>query len=318
MKKKIKLGYLGSGPISNFHIPALRRNNFRVISLFSKKNSNRINDFSAKFNLPKPSKDLNDFIEKSKEAECFVIAIKTEFTPRILKKIMSLNKPILVEKPGAINSKELKILKKNRNKKIFFAYNRRFYNSVAEAHKFINLHNCTLTNVKIPDSISTWHQFRINGCHVIDLLFFLFGNLKLLNVYSTKNNNRNGVSFFARSQRGHLISVLLNWGSPDNFEISINANKKKFELKPIEIGKYYEKLKIIQPTKKIPLRMYIPEAKLIYSPKKNFNIKPGFLEQYKEFFNYVKYKKVKKLCDLNQAIRVLEFIEKVIKLASKK
>ena len=34
--KKIKLGYIGSGPISNFHIPALRRNNFKVLSLFSR------------------------------------------------------------------------------------------------------------------------------------------------------------------------------------------------------------------------------------------------------------------------------------------
>lgn len=315
--KKIKLGYIGSGPISNFHIPALRRNNFKVLSLFSRQNSTRISDFSKKFKLPKPSLNLKDFITKSKEVDCFVIAIKTEFTQSLLKKIMSLNKPILVEKPGAIYSKDLKILKKNKNKKLFFAYNRRFYYSVSQALKFVNNHNYTLTNVKIPDSINTWHQFRINGCHVIDLLFFLFGDLKLLNVYSTKNKNKNGIMFSARSKKDHLISVLLNWGSPDNFEISINADKKKFELKPIEIGKYYENLKIIQPTKKIPLRMYTPETKFTFSPKRNFNIKPGFSEQYKEFYDYIKGKKIKKLCTLNQAIRVLEFIEKIIKLAKK-
>jgi len=318
MIKKIKAAYLGSGPISHFHIPALKKANFKIISVFSRKNSSRLKEFAFKFSLPKPSYDLLSFINDSKEADCFVVAIKTEFTPKILKILMKLNKPIFVEKPGALKSKDLINLKKIKNNKVFFAYNRRFYNAAEQAFNFIQKNTSTNTIVKIPDSTRTWHQFKINGCHVIDLLFFLYGKLKLLNVYPTKNIKKTGVSFVMRSRRGDVISVLLNWGSPDNFEISINGDKKKFELKPIEIGSYYEKMEIIEPSKKIPLRLYKPKVKYVYAPKKNFNIKPGFLEQYKEFYNYlIKKQKSKKLCGLNEAIRDLEIIEKIIK-ASKK
>lgn len=315
MKKKIKVAYFGSGPISHFHIPALKKTNFQVVSLFSRKNSLRLNDFATKFNLPRPASDLKNFIKSSKKAECFVIAIKTEVTPKILNILMKFKKPILVEKPGAINSKDLINLKKIKNDKVFFAYNRRFYDSVKHASKFIQKNISTNTYVKIPDSIRTWHQFKINGCHVIDLLYFLFGRLRLLNVYSSKNIKKNGICFVIRSFRGDIISVLLNWGSPDNFEISINSDKKKFELKPIEIGNYYEKMEIISPTKKFPLRMYKPKIKSTYAPKKNFDIKPGFLEQYREFYNYMIYKKKNRLCGLNEAIEDLTLIEEIIKKA---
>ena len=318
MKNKIKTGYIGSGPISHFHIPALKKANFQIVSLFSRKNSLRLKEFSNKFNLPNPSYDFKNFIKDSKQVDCIVVAIKTDFTSQILKPLMKLNKPIFVEKPGALKSKDLVSLKKIQNNKVFFAYNRRFYNAVGQASNFIWENDSTNTIVKIPDSIRTWHQFIINGCHIIDLLFFLYGELKLLNVYPTKNIKKTGIAFVMRSHRGDLITTLLNWGSPDNFEISVNADKKKFELKPIEIGSYYEKMEIIEPSKKIPLRLYKPKVKYIYTPSKNFNIKPGFFEQYEEFYNYLtKKQKSKKLCDLNQAIRNLKMIEAIIKRSKK-
>ena len=219
---------------------------------------------------------MQSFIKDSKKADCFIVAIKTDFTPKILRILMKFKKPMFVEKPGALRSKDLINLKKIKNNKIFFAYNRRFYNATAQAQNFIKKNTSTNTIVKIPDSIRTWHQFKINGCHVIDLLFFLYGKLKLLNVYPTKDIKKTGVAFVIRSKRGDIISVLLNWGSPDNFEISINGDKRKFELKPIEIGSYYEKMEITQPTKKIPLRLYKPKVKNIYSPKKILKLNLDF------------------------------------------
>ena len=50
--KKIKIAYLGSGPISNFHVPALKKVGFEIITLFSKKNSKRALKFSKIHKLP--------------------------------------------------------------------------------------------------------------------------------------------------------------------------------------------------------------------------------------------------------------------------
>ena len=76
MKKKIKAAYIGSGPISHFHIPAIKKANFEIISVFSRKNSPRLKDFASKFSLPKPSYDLQSFIKDSKKADCFMLLSK--------------------------------------------------------------------------------------------------------------------------------------------------------------------------------------------------------------------------------------------------
>jgi len=306
--KKLKLAYLGSGPISNFHLPALKKVGFEVITIFTRKNSVRSYNFSKTHNLPVPELNFSDFLEKAKYADAFVIAIKTEFVPKNLRIIAKFNKPVLVEKPGALYFKDLNNLK---NKKIYFAYNRRFYKGVEEAKKFIEKNPNTLTTINYPDTIKTKHQFIINGCHIIDLLFYLFSDFKILNCYKVKN--KNGFIVVLKTKKLDLLNLLVNWGSPDNFSISINSNNKRFELKPLEVGYLYNKMQIIQPTKKYPLRSYKPEIEKEFLPR-NFKFKPGFIEQYSEFKKVVKNKvKSKKLCDLKSAIKNLKMINQILK-----
>ena len=65
--KKLKLAYLGSGPISNFHLPALKKVGFEVITLFTRKNSIRSYNFSKTHNLPVPELNFSDFLKKAEE-----------------------------------------------------------------------------------------------------------------------------------------------------------------------------------------------------------------------------------------------------------
>ena len=46
---KIKIGYIGSGPISYFHIPALKKAGFEIVTFFSRKNSINAKKISSKF-----------------------------------------------------------------------------------------------------------------------------------------------------------------------------------------------------------------------------------------------------------------------------
>lgn len=306
--KKIKLAYLGSGPISNFHVPALKKVGFEIITLFSKKSSKRALKFSKMHKLPEPEKDFSDFLNKIKLVDAIVIAIKTEFVPKHLKVLSKFNKPILVEKPGGLHFKDLSNLK---NDKIYFAYNRRFYNGVEQAQKFIEKNTCSLTQVNYPDTIKTKHQFIINGCHIIDLLIYLYTDLKILKVFKSKKNN--GFIVIFKTPKNDIINFFANWGSPDNFSISINSNNKRFELKPLEVGYLYDEMEIVQPTKKYPLRSYRPKAKIQFLPK-NFNFKPGFIEQYTDFKKIVKNNyKSKNLCNLDGAIKNLKIISKILK-----
>jgi predicted dehydrogenase len=311
-RRNIKLGYIGSGPISNFHIPAIKQLGFKI-ELFYSRNFDKAYKFSKDHKIIIPVKTFEDFIDKSKNLDGIVLSIKTDATFGYLKKLCKLGKPIFVEKPGALKSIDLKKIKKITNSKIYFLYNRRFYSSIKQGKNFVNSSKQCFTSVKIPDSIKTIHQFIINGCHVIDILLFYFGDLSVLKSYKLKKNI--GYYFLLKSKKQHLVSCLLNWGSPQNFEINIfNEKNERLELRPLETSFFYNKMKQINPTKENPIRSYVP--KLIKKKTTIFSgmkFKPGFIEQYSEVIDIIKKKKKNyTLCNLDSAIKVLSLIEMII------
>ena len=311
--KRIKLGYIGSGPISNFHVPAIQKLGFKI-ELFYSRNFNRALEFSKIHKITSPEKTFKNFQQKIKNLDAIVLSIKTDATPKYLKKLCKLKIPIFVEKPGALNAKELKKIQKATNSKIYFLYNRRFYNSINEGKIFIESSSNCFTSVKIPDSIKTIKQFIINGCHVIDILLYYFGDLKVINSYKLKKNM--GFYFLLKSNNNDLISCLLNWGSPQNFEIDIiNEQNQRLLLKPLETSFYFEKMKKIEPTKKHPIRSYIPNLiKKKSTIFEGMRYKPGFIEQYKEVKQIILNKNKKtNLCNLEQSIKVLNIIENILK-----
>jgi predicted dehydrogenase len=224
----MRLGYIGSGPISNFHIPALKKVGLKV-SLFYSRNFNKAYNFSKVNKIIPPEKSFTDFLNKSEVVDAFVLSIKTDVTAKYLEKLCKLNKPIFVEKPGSLNSKDLKKIKKKTNSKIYFLYNRRFYYSILEGKKFIDSSKKCFVSAKIPDTVKTTHQFVTNGCHIIDILFFYFSELSVVNSYKLKNNI--GYYFLLKSKKNDMISCLLNWGSPQNFEINICNEKNAISFK---------------------------------------------------------------------------------------
>jgi len=311
--KKIQIGYIGSGPISNFHIPALKKAGFEV-RLFYSRNYIKACNFSKVNKIIFPEKSFKDFLNKSKNLDAFILSIKSEVTAKYLMRLCQINKPIFVEKPGSLKSVDLIKIKKKRKSKIFFLYNRRFYPSIIEGKKFIDSSKQCFVNVKIPDTIKTLHWFISNGSHIIDLLIFYFKDLKVVNSYKLKKNI--GYYFLLKSKNNDMISCLLNWGSPQNFEVDIcNEKNLRLEIKPIESAYLFDKMKKIEPTKEHPIRSYIPKlVKKKLTVYKGMKYKPGFLEQYKEIKKIIQSdKKDHRICTLDEAIKVLHLIETIIK-----
>ena len=315
--KNLKLGYIGSGPISDFHIPAIKKLGFKV-NLFYSRNYNKALDFSKKHKILIPEKSFKKFLFKTKNVDAIILSIKADVTSKYLEKLCMINKPIFVEKPGALNSNDLKRIKKIANSKIYFLYNRRFYGSIKEGKKFISSSNQCFTSVKIPDSIKTIKQFYINGCHILDILLYYYNDLKLLKSYKLKN--KLGYYFILSSKKNDLISCLLNWGSPQNFEINIiNDKNERLELRPLESFFIYKGMQRIEPTKKYPIRSYIP--KLIKKKSiifQGMKYKPGFIEQYMQIKKLIMNKNTNYIFpDIDGAIKVLNLIEAIIKKAKK-
>lgn len=162
-------------------------------------------------------------------------------------------KRILIEKPGALSSKELKnieLLARKADSKIYIAYNRRFYHSVQKAKKIIDEDGGALSchfdftewetsvlesglNSKV---ISKW--FFANSTHVLDTVFFIIGTPSEIKFFGEKKLKwHEGNSTYVGSgisKKGTPFSFHSNWASPGRWNIEIMTLNYKIILCPTE------------------------------------------------------------------------------------
>jgi predicted dehydrogenase len=314
LKKKIlNLAYVGTSKISEFHIPALRKAGFKISSVSSRKNSINISTFAKKLNIQNIIYDWKDLLKNTNEYDAIMIAIDTKATVGVLEKIIKTKKPIMVEKPIALKSNTISRLLIKDPKNIFVAYNRRQYHSTQFAKKFIDLKPHVHANVFLPEV--NHNNLYQNGCHVIDLMNYLFKNIYLkYNVPIIFGKKLFGFTSFFQTNRGDTINLISNWRSPSNFKIEIIYKDEKVEMSPIEKAYFYKGLEIIEPNKNNTIRKYTPKL-ISKSKEEEFEkiFKPGFYQQAKLFYDFVKTgKKDERLCTLDQSKKVIEIIEQVV------
>jgi predicted dehydrogenase len=309
----LNLAYIGTGPISEFHIPALRKVGFNISSVSSRENSENIQKFAQKFNIKNIIPNWHELLDITDSYDAIMLAVDIDATFEILNKLIDIDKPILVEKSVSIKSKEIAKLIQKNNKKVFVAYNRRHYTSTAWAKNFIE----SKSNVSATFFIPEMHHlnFYYNSSHIIDLMNYFFNDLQL--DYTNDfiiGKKLSGFTAVFKTKRGDVINLISNWNAPSNFEIEIIHQDEKIDLLPIEKAYFYKGMQIIEPTTEDPIRKYVP--KLIKESKEDKieeNFKPGFYKQARAFYNYVKSNQYdERMCTLKQAKENIEIIEKVL------
>ena len=133
----MEVGYIGSSPISNFHIPALKKNGFKISAIGTTKNSQTSKAIAEKYRL------IDQFCHNgweevlNNDLDAYVICVNVKFTLGILEKALETGKPIFVEKPINYEYKSLEKIRNHKNiKNIFVGYNRRFYKTTNELKVF--------------------------------------------------------------------------------------------------------------------------------------------------------------------------------------
>ena len=179
----IKIGIIGCGNISKFHIPALQKVGFSIVAISGRDGSeNKLEKFSKNNNLTN-SKIFSSSLEliHSNIWDALLVCCPTENSLEYLNIACKYKKPILVEKPINYQSDKLFPLLKYKNIKV--AFNRRFYESVKFAKKFYDENNISLIKVSIPEKnseIIDIEKFPIsiyeNSIHMFDLLNFITNN----------------------------------------------------------------------------------------------------------------------------------------------
>lgn len=162
-------------------------------------------------------------------------------------------KKILVEKPGAMNVEQFKILQnlaEEKNANIFIAYNRRFYSSTLKAQEFIEQDggvtsfNFEFTEwshiiapIKKAEGVKEkW--FLANSTHVVDMAFYLGGFPKEISSFSSGGVEWHPASSVFSgagvSEQNALFSYQANWESAGRWSVEVLTKEHRFIFRPME------------------------------------------------------------------------------------
>jgi predicted dehydrogenase len=200
-------------------------------------------------------------LENSKAPKQAIVAVGVEHLARVTSElIIAGTSQILIEKPGGINTKEIRELCQTVARHgtiVYVAYNRRFYTSTAMARELISKDggatSCIFEFtewshviaplVKGPGVKEAW--FLANSTHVVDLAFHLCGFPKDWVAW-----HAGGLDWHPASARfcgsgitdsDVLFSYHADWGAPGRWGIEVLTCKHRFLLKPMEQLKIIEK-----------------------------------------------------------------------------
>lgn len=222
-------------------------------------------------------------------------------------------KEILVEKPGGLDNKDIKLVAKsakNKKTKVFVAYNRRFYASVQKALEIIKKEGISSFNFdftersyiveKLPQSDRIKKEwFLQNSTHVIDMAFFLGGWPKKL--YSLKAGklkwHPSGSKYVGAgtTDRNAIFSYHANWESAGRWSLEVITSKSKLIFRPLEklqIQRYGE--------------MAVQDVQI--DDQLDIKFKPGLYNQVKSFFE-----DKKKLSTIEEQVKHLKYFTKINK-----
>tara|TARA_B100000886_G_scaffold243238_1_gene170842 strand:- start:3356 stop:4303 length:948 start_codon:yes stop_codon:yes gene_type:complete len=308
----MNLGYIGSGPISNFHIPAIKNNGFNIAAIGSRKSSSRCELFAKKQNLTNVFCKYGWEEVLSKDLDAYAICIDVEATITVLEQALATRKPIFVEKPINTNpNKLIKYLNDPNIDNVFVGFNRRFYETVNIVKNICCKAKGGTIYLNMPDSEYGFKRFINNGCHMIDILRFLVGEFEIIGKTKKINTDFRDMGSFSALCKNEKWDILINAHSqiPANFSITINTDKSVYELKPIEKLSHYHGIDILEPTKEEPIRKYIPHLKKSYIEGTKF--KPGFDSMYRNFRLFVEGKS-SSFCDFKDAYCTLNLCWELI------
>jgi len=300
-----KILFIGSSNIIEEHIKVAFKVGLKLYSINStRQNSRNQKKIEKKYNFEKKFSSWKDAVNfaGNKKNISFLIAARIKDSESILKHCCKYNNKIFIEKPVTLN-KKLANQKKHNN--IFFGYNRIFFNLVNKIKKYnFNRYYC---NVII--SFKNDSNIRNNISHIISILLYLFGNLKLTFIIKNKRNK----TIILKDKKKNIIIINLIETSSDNYSINIIKKDIHFLIKPLEILYIYKKLKFVN-FQKNPKKLFV---KLMLKSKSNEfyfnNFKPGFLNQMKTFKKFIKNRNFKIYNNFNFANRVTKICYKIIK-----
>ena len=209
-----------------------------------------------------------------------------------------------------------------KNSQVFVAYNRRFYSSINQLKLKLIDNQFQLARFNISElswdscaSLEKQHESVLeNSVHSLDLVNYLFGYCRIVSLIKNMNKeNLHSILVILKNNEEKLVEIVISFGLPVNTSIEVWFSDHVVACKPIEDFSEFAGMKMLQPDEFTTYKRYIPEKLGNWEISTSDSLyKPGFLEQYKEFFSVVAGNSSKKLANLTDAKMVLELATKII------
>lgn len=264
MDKKIKIGIIGTGSISNTHLQAYRKNPNVELYAFCDINEERLNTMAEKYGVTRTFTDMHEMLKLEEIDAVSVCTWNSQHAPCTIA-ALNAGKHVLCEKPMATSAKEAREMNaaaEKNGKLLMIGFVRRFGNDCAILQDFIDngyfgdLYYAKATYLRRKGNPGGWFGDKSRsgggplidlGVHVIDLVRYLFGNPKPVSVYGAtfqklfdRKDVKDSVGYSAASKTDNdicdvedLASAMIRFdnGAVLHIEASFSLNLKKDEGK---------------------------------------------------------------------------------------
>ena len=261
------------------------------------------------------------------DAEIIFVATTHNLLAKYALKAINAEKHVLIEKPGACSSSELKKLikaSKKNNTTVKVGFNHRFHPAISKAHEILKKNNLGEiifirgryghggrvgyeTEWRCNKKLSCGGELLDQGSHLIDLSIWFMGDLtvdyKMLQTYFWDTNVEDNCFLALKNKKNNLSWLHASWTEWKNcFSLEIYTKTAKFMISGLGGSYGAEKLTYYKMSKK----MGIPSTEeWVY---KNEDVSWG-----KEYMDFKKsIKTSQNPCgDLNDALKVMKLVEKI-------
>lgn len=201
MEKKLKIGIIGTGSISESHIHAYRKNPNVEVYAFCDIREDRLKEMGEKYGVTRLYTDKDVMLRELPELDAVSVCTwNSQHAPCTIAALQA-GKHVLCEKPMATSAAEAEEMKKaaeESGKLLMVGFVRRFGNDCAIVKDFIDhdyfgeLYYAKATYLRRNGSPGGWFGDKKMsaggplidlGVHVIDLTRYLLGNPKPISVY---------------------------------------------------------------------------------------------------------------------------------------
>lgn len=296
-----KIGIIGTGKIAIDHASAAKDLGATIVSgSCSSERSRNWKKFKTKYPQavyePDSKKLLND-PNIDGLISCLPYNIQAEWAESLL----SSSKPILIEKPLALEKENISNLLSNKElylKNKLIGYNRRYYKTVDILKKRVSKGGLRSAEIVISEGVKKLVERRgknilqyiletSSSCHILDIANYVFGELKVVKSYSNysySNQNKYYLSFNGILENKEKKPIFYTINSEDPSKVGISCrfdDCTKWDLKPIERLTVFKGYNIKERTPLRQVKEYQPNVIENVIEDSKFN--PGFSKQMEAF-----------------------------------